>query len=325
MYYMSNLTEKVKMSYTDTSSHLYNLLDKKIYWDSICIYDEKRKIFINDAILKIYFLSDNDEKTEVTFLLHSSKKTQLLNVTKYPMSISEKEIYKLKANSEKVNLIKDEPKDFREESPNDSFVVDAKVELEKYRKALMEERNFLKHEGGRKYKATNGKLIASDKSEYLYIFDLETELYIADESPVKISVGNSITKGLVLMCEDFQIIVQVELNLGDRIANAFLSVEPWKLLDALENRLKNSIDIGSSEIAKQLIHQGPYMATTRPIEQIAKGQQMVIKKAMSNPICIVWGPPGTGKTYTMSELAIKFFDEGKNVLIVSHSNVSVDG
>lgn len=39
----------------------------------------------------------------------------------------------------------------------------------------------------------------------------------------------------------------------------------------------------------------------------------------------VWGPPGTGKTYTMAKIANSYIAQGKSVLIVSHSNVSVDG
>lgn len=39
----------------------------------------------------------------------------------------------------------------------------------------------------------------------------------------------------------------------------------------------------------------------------------------------MWGPPGTGKTYTMAKIAKKYIAQNKSVLIVSHSNVSVDG
>ena len=39
----------------------------------------------------------------------------------------------------------------------------------------------------------------------------------------------------------------------------------------------------------------------------------------------VWGPPGTGKTYTMAKIANSYIAQGKSVLIVSHSKVSVDG
>ena len=78
-------------------------------------------------------------------------------------------------------------------------------------------------------------------------------------------------------------------------------------------------------MASALMNEGPELATNKPIDQIPKGQDAVIAKAMSKPVCIVWGPPGTGKTHTMSEMAIQFVNKGKNVLIVSHSNVSVDG
>ena len=40
---------------------------------------------------------------------------------------------------------------------------------------------------------------------------------------------------------------------------------------------------------------------------------------------MIWGPPGTGKTYTMAQIAKEGLQKGKSVLIVAHSNVSVDG
>ncbi len=39
----------------------------------------------------------------------------------------------------------------------------------------------------------------------------------------------------------------------------------------------------------------------------------------------LYGPFGTGKTYTMAKIANAYLKNGKSVLIVSHSNVSVDG
>lgn len=42
-------------------------------------------------------------------------------------------------------------------------------------------------------------------------------------------------------------------------------------------------------------------------------------------ISMIWGPPGTGKTYTLANLALDYMAKGKRVLIMSQSNISVDG
>ena len=50
------------------------------------------------------------------------------------------------------------------------------------------------------------------------------------------------------------------------------------------------------------------------------------KKMVENGfITMIWGPPGTGKTYTLATLALSFMKKGKRVLIMSQSNISVDG
>lgn len=204
------------------------------------------------------------------------------------------------------------------------FVTSEITDLDPYKKALQREKMFLMNEGGRKYKVTNGKLMGNAKGLYSYIFDLETELHISDDAPISVIAESKKASGSVLMCEDFQIIVLLDENLGNRINVAFISVEPWKLLEAIENRLIH-INGSNGKIVSKILSEGPGLATKHPIEKIEKGQDAVIARAMREPVTIVWGPPGTGKTHTMSEIAIQFLEKGKSVLIVSHSNVSVDG
>lgn len=114
-------------------------------------------------------------------------------------------------------------------------------------------------------------------------------------------------------------------SIGERIGNALIRVEPWKLLEALQEKLRVGISLGKNKMASRIMKDGPKLATKEPGKQIPKGYDAVIEKAMSEPVCVVWGPPGTGKTHTMAELAINSMNAGKTVLIVSHSNVSVDG
>lgn len=55
------------------------------------------------------------------------------------------------------------------------------------------------------------------------------------------------------------------------------------------------------------------------------GQEAAKAHAENDPVTVIWGPPGTGKTHTMAEIAIDCISKGKSVLVVSHSNISVDG
>ena len=63
----------------------------------------------------------------------------------------------------------------------------------------------------------------------------------------------------------------------------------------------------------------------KSINEILKGQEKAFERCLSNPATIIWGPPGTGKTYSMAKIAMEFMLKGKTVLMVSHSNISVDG
>ncbi len=198
--------------------------------------------------------------------------------------------------------------------------------MEEYYSALEQEKKFLKNAGGKKYKISNGKLLYNTKTSFTYVFDLEAELYIADDTPITIithdKVGSKVS-GSVLMCESFQIVLTCGTNMGTTIGAAELSVEPWKLLEALQERLKSRLP--ESRIAKVLVNEGPELSTNKSISLIPQGHEAVLEKAKQDPITVVWGPPGTGKTHTMSEIAIDFLHRGKRILIVSHSNVSVDG
>ena len=73
------------------------------------------------------------------------------------------------------------------------------------------------------------------------------------------------------------------------------------------------------------MEQGPKLSTTEDISTVAKGQPEVLRKLEQDNIVAVWGPPGTGKTYTMSQIAKTYVKQGKTVLNQFHIViVSVD-
>lgn len=108
------------------------------------------------------------------------------------------------------------------------------------------------------------------------------------------------------------------------LSSAYLMVEPWKLLEALGKKM-NSLNPNINKLAIKIMEEGPDLSTDTDIANVPKGQPAVEHKLETDDIVTVWGPPGTGKTYTMAKIANSYIAQGKSVLIVSHSNVSVDG
>lgn len=196
--------------------------------------------------------------------------------------------------------------------------------LEKYRTSVFAEMYYLRDNGGRRYKVTNGALVMRLDENYVYCFDMESELFLAEDSPVTVAIGSNEAKGTIMACEDFQITMLLDSYIGEKVPAALIRADPWKLLEALNKRLEQ-ISHHSNQIAISLIQDGPELCTQKSITEVSTGQGMAIEHVNANPITVVWGPPGTGKTHVMAEIAIRYITSGKSVLAVSHSNISVDG
>lgn len=195
--------------------------------------------------------------------------------------------------------------------------------IDEYKKALLREKYYLQKEGGRKYKVTDGKRLNMYRGIVTYTFDMESELFLSDDAPITLKVGSSEATGSVLVCEGFNISVMVDKDFGDTINSAMICVEPWKLLEAQVNRLDSIC--ADDKLAVRLMKNGPRLLTQESMNMIPKGQEAAKKKIEESDITLIWGPPGTGKSYTMANVAIKYLQQGKKVLVVSHSNISVDG
>jgi hypothetical protein len=53
-------------------------------------------------------------------------------------------------------------------------------------------------------------------------------------------------------------------------------------------------------------------------------QKEFVKRAITNPVTYLWGPPGTGKTRALSTINEFLLDAGKRILICSNTNRAVD-
>lgn len=221
---------------------------------------------------------------------------------------------------------KEEPQNKQHNGEDNGFFEEYAEDLRVFAKAIDREMRFLRNNGGRKYKVTNGQFVMQSQGGYIYSFDLDAELYLAEDSPVTVTIGLDAISGTVLVCENFQIMIALERiprsDTSLKIPKADISAEPWKLLQKLNECLRRVRQ--TNTIAMMLVKEGPTLAVPGLLSDIAKGQEKAYSHALTSLITVIWGPPGTGKTYTMAKISMEFLRQGKKVLIVSHSNVSVD-
>ena len=299
---------------------------------TISIPEDDKKIFVGGATIEFIFLCSNHKKITTSYKVSIAKTTMLMQIAVCQMTEAEYErtidIVGLLIKT-MDNVVKTTSTQSAEESnvsATNAQPAYTSSDIKEYSDALRQEIHYLKLGKGKKYKIVNGiKLNKSDKGIYTYSFEMETELHLPDDAPVVVeAVGGTRAVGTVLSCEDFQMILLLDRDITDKVGSAYLMVEPWKLLEALDKRM-NSLNPNINKLAIKIMEEGSELSTDTDIANVPKGQPAVESKLKTDDIVTVWGPPGTGKTYTMAKIAKKYIAQNKSVLIVSHSNVSVDG
>lgn len=192
-----------------------------------------------------------------------------------------------------------------------------------YRMALSAEISFIRMTGGKHILLQEGKRIGRDNGQFVYLLESEDELNYPEGTPVTIWKGQSQISGKILNCEAFSVYLISELDLGAEIEMLNISAEACYLLQSVSERLMD-LSLEPSEIAQDLICNGLKEIDYRNSD-IAKGQETAVRMSLEQPITFVWGPPGTGKTQTLAKIAWAHIDKGERVLMLSYSNVSVDG
>jgi hypothetical protein len=198
-----------------------------------------------------------------------------------------------------------------------------KTYIKEWQQALQQEINHLKKFGGSRYSVTNGRLLSND-GPYSYYFDTAMSLRIPVGSTIKLEWGTRKSSGKVLSSEGRGIILALEQNFGDPLSDAYLLHDPWELLEQLIDRLDEMKKSKQKRLrVKRMMN--PSMETNHPVEKL-KGNNVheLVLRSKYNPSTFVWGPPGTGKTYTLARTAAYKYFQKKKVLILSHSNQAVD-
>lgn len=194
--------------------------------------------------------------------------------------------------------------------------------IKEWQKALQIEIQHVKKYGSTRYRVSNGHLLSSSDL-FSYYFETTVSIRVPVGSMIRLVWGGIEQEGRVLSSEGKSIILSFEKSLGDLIREAFLYHDPWELLDNLISRLDEIKKSKQKRIrVKRLMD--PSMPPKHPIAEDSTSLRELFVRSKYNPITFVWGPPGTGKTYTLARVAANHYFKGKKILLLSHSNQAVD-
>lgn len=194
--------------------------------------------------------------------------------------------------------------------------------IKEWQVALQHEIAYVKKYGSTKYHVSNGHLLSSDQS-YSYYFETATSLRIPVGSTIRLEWEEWKQTGRVLSSEGKSIIISFEKSFGDLVSNAILFHDPWELLEQLIQRLD---DAKKSKKKRNRMLQviTPSLLAKHPTNHIKSNIHELVLRSKYNPVTYLWGPPGTGKTYTLARVAANKYFKEKRVLVLSHSNQAVD-
>jgi hypothetical protein len=206
----------------------------------------------------------------------------------------------------------------------------------RFRVALAELLREMKrrHVGRQQFVLEDGERLPSDSSGFSYQFAFSEEANLFEGAKVDLIVGGQLVVGNLTGILQGRIVITLQEDFGDSIKSCILRIDNTAIIQALHDRLSK---VEGGEVpafredfaARVLKNEGaeqPITTTTEwPWKQPATThQQRFIEVALAHDITWLWGPPGTGKTATLSALTKILYEAGKRVLICSNTNQAVD-
>ncbi len=198
----------------------------------------------------------------------------------------------------------------------------------------------------------NGRPVGAVGPDRLWSFEFDGALPVPPETPARISVPErDPVRATILAVGDLDLVVGVRDELGESVAHAKLSVEPWFIYDALRGRIEDMLegggDVALLEALLDLTDE-PVDRTSGGVSHLALGlgadQEAAVRNASAGGLRFVWGPPGTGKTSTLATTvrllathpepsspdadhraaAALIAGAPQRVLVLAHANAAVD-
>ena len=179
----------------------------------------------------------------------------------------------------------------------------------------------------------NGEFLYESNNLFVYMFSLDSILVAIDDTPAEIEVNKENYKCYIVTIDGQNVTISIENDLGKKIPTAKLKINAWYLLEILKEKYEETgADTKKFAQSVRLFRGESYrLDKTNFVPQYSgeddpmnKSQKDAIEASINNSLCIIWGPPGTGKTSAIAKLVEAHLNLGRKVLLVSHANNAVD-
>ena len=190
----------------------------------------------------------------------------------------------------------------------------------------------------------NREINYSGEFGYTYSFPYPNEEDLFEGASIEFKSGSKKTKGTIvtiLFGSPKHIVISLDEDFGKKISNGVLTQDSASFYETLQKRLESEAGIADSkgtprvgmnfDIANNILN-----ATFTKIEDISspktKGYQPELNSKQEQfvhvmnefDVSFLWGPPGTGKTQTLSAGLNHFYSLNERSLICSNTNQAVD-
>ncbi|WP_433742257.1 AAA domain-containing protein [Falsibacillus pallidus] len=195
--------------------------------------------------------------------------------------------------------------------------------IDQWQFALKYEAAQLKKNGGAKFRIQKGTCVHRVKNTRYFTCTTNGELPLPDGASVAIEINGESYQALIISNTGREILLSISDLIMESFKEAWISTETWQLLLELSKRLEEAKEDKRKRSKIQHLMK-PSKETKHPVEKIKNNIHELYLRTKYNPATFIWGPPGTGKTYTLARLAARKLIKGKRVLILSHSNAALD-
>lgn len=218
---------------------------------------------------------------------------------------------------------------------NNSLPIDAAGLASWFAEGVRSELSALEKDGNtQSYELLSGKLIqVVSATKAIYNFIIADGTRIPEDSTGKLKTANEEYAATVTGQQMNRIDVCIEgTSLPPGIHRAILVVNDTALLrrltEVLEFQAANPPTIGP--LATTVFHPQHVsvcfatLPNSTSLAKLAGQPRRVIEQACGSSVTFIWGPPGTGKTYTIAHLVTALIEAGERVLVSSHTHAAVN-
>ena len=162
---------------------------------------------------------------------------------------------------------------------------------------------------------------------FQYSFSVDSILTLPDDAPGDLMVdGHPPLAVSIISKEGLTVTLSVSVDLGSFVPNARLQSDLTMLMRRLIERIAEcgetpnpAGDLLLGEAEPRQYAGGPTQEHNLNPQQLA-----ALESSLTSDLTFIWGPPGTGKTHAIGAIAAELHEQGKPLLLVSHTNVAVD-